>query len=116
MAAFSDEVRALKRSYVFAADLADLWLFEVDNILASMPRATIRNQHMNPSPGRNEAVPTNLAFRTTSSSMHFRPRIGKSIRVNCCRHPSAAPPFVDSGCSWPSTPHARRSPVFARAP
>jgi hypothetical protein len=44
MAAFSDEVRALKRSHVLAADLADLWLFEVDNILASMPRATIKNQ------------------------------------------------------------------------
>jgi hypothetical protein len=46
MAAFADEVRALKRSHVLAADLAELRLFEVDNILATTPRAALRSQHM----------------------------------------------------------------------
>jgi hypothetical protein len=46
MAAFANEVRALKRSHILAADLADLWLFQVDNVLATMPRAAIRNQQM----------------------------------------------------------------------
>jgi hypothetical protein len=37
LSGFANEVRALKRAHTLAADLADLWLFEVDNILATMP-------------------------------------------------------------------------------
>ena len=36
LTAFANEVRALKRAHILSADLADLWLFEVDNILAGM--------------------------------------------------------------------------------
>ena len=37
MAAFANEVRTLKCSHILAAPLADLWLFEIDNILAGHP-------------------------------------------------------------------------------
>ena len=36
LAAFANEVRALKRTHILADDLADLWLFEVDNIRAAL--------------------------------------------------------------------------------
>jgi hypothetical protein len=38
--AFADEVRALKRSHHLAANTADLWLLEVENILAAMGQAS----------------------------------------------------------------------------
>jgi hypothetical protein len=37
LTAFANQARALQRIHILAADLADLWLFEVDNILATMP-------------------------------------------------------------------------------
>jgi len=43
MAAFANEVRTLKCSHILAAPLADLWLFEIDNILAAISRSVIRN-------------------------------------------------------------------------
>ena len=37
LAAFENQVRALKLAHTLTDDLAQLWLFEVDNILATMP-------------------------------------------------------------------------------
>jgi hypothetical protein len=36
LAAFATEVRGLKAAHILAADQADLWLFEVGNVLASI--------------------------------------------------------------------------------
>jgi VCBS repeat-containing protein len=44
--AFANQVRALKRNHTLAADAADLWLFEVENISAAVPRPTIGNLQM----------------------------------------------------------------------
>jgi hypothetical protein len=46
LTAFTNEIRAFKRNHTLAPDQADLWLFEVNNILATMPRAAITNQQM----------------------------------------------------------------------